>query len=67
VEIGLVDRIGTLEDAATAAALMADLPIPPHVVEKKESRFSLRDLIRESRLFLRALPSPLPRIEYRLF
>ncbi len=67
VDLGLVDRLGTLEDATTAAAILADLPVPPRVVEKKERRFSLRDLIRESRLFLRAAPAPFPRIEYRLY
>ncbi len=65
--LGLVDRFGTLEDATNAAAQLAGLPIPPRTVERRERRFSLRDLLKEARLFARLAPNPLPRIEYRLY
>lgn len=65
--LGLVDRFGSLEDATAAAARLAGLPVPPRVLERRERRFSLRDLLREARLVLRFAPSPLPRIEYRLY
>lgn len=66
LELGLIDRIGTLEDAADAAARLAQLPVPPHLIEKKERGLSIRDLLRETRLLLRSGAAPFPRIEYRL-
>jgi protease-4 len=67
LELGLVDRFGTLEDAADAAALLAGLPTPARTVERRDRRFSIRDLIREARLALAVAPHALPRIEYRLY
>jgi protease-4 len=67
VDLGLVDRFGTLEDATNVAAVLAGLPIPPRTIERRERRFSLRDLLREANLFVRLAPQSLPRIEYRLY
>lgn len=68
VALGLVDRLGTLEDAIDVAGRMAGLSLPPRVIEKREPPLlRLRDLFREARLTLRSLPLSAPRIEYRMY
>ncbi|MFN0150695.1 MAG: signal peptide peptidase SppA [bacterium] len=68
LELGLVDRIGTLDDALAVAARMAGLAVPPHVIERREGPIiDLRDLLREAKLAVRVLPRFTPRIEYRMY
>jgi len=68
LELGLIDRIGTLDDALDAAARMAGLAVPPHVIERREGPvIDLRDLLREAKLAVRMLPRSAPRIEYRMY
>ncbi|MBF0465831.1 MAG: signal peptide peptidase SppA [Nitrospirae bacterium] len=52
--LGLVDKLGTLQDAIYEAARMAGIKGEPHVVSKKED-FSLTDLL-SSKLNLNLLP-----------
>lgn len=65
LDIGLVDQIGTLDDAIKLAAKMAGLKGKPRVIEKRRRRSFLLDLLMES--FAQAtntqLHSPL---QYRL-
>lgn len=71
VELGLVDRIGTLDEAIDAAARLAGLAVPPHVLERREGPvIRLRDFLREARLLYRLyhdLPRAAPRFEYRMY
>ncbi len=68
LELGLIDRIGTLDDALDVAARMAGLAVPPHVIERREGPIvNLRDLLREAKLAVRVLPRSATRIEYRMY
>jgi protease IV len=44
-ELRMVDALGGLEDAVTAAAKLAGIPVPPSVIQQRR-RFSLFDLFR---------------------
>jgi protease-4 len=67
LRLGLIDRLGTLDEALDAAARLAGLSTPPHVIERREPLLHpLRDLLRESRLLLRTAPRAPMRLEYRM-
>ncbi|HOJ62681.1 MAG TPA: signal peptide peptidase SppA [bacterium] len=60
-EIGLVDEIGSLEDAIALAGKLAGIPGKPTVVEQKKREFTLLDLLTQGLALVRprATLSPL--------
>jgi len=64
LQIGLIDKIGSLDDAIRQAAKMAGIPGKPTVVEKKPKEFGWLDLISEGLASLTSKANYSP-IQYR--
>jgi signal peptide peptidase SppA len=65
LDIGLVDQIGTLDDAIKLAAKLAGLKGKPSVIEKKQKRSFLLDLLLKG--FTKATATQVyPSLQYRL-
>ncbi|MBI5204923.1 MAG: signal peptide peptidase SppA [Nitrospirae bacterium] len=62
LEIGLVDELGSLEDAINVAAKLAGIKVEPEVVSKKES-FSIIDILRGK--FPKELSDVLPAVKIK--
>lgn len=66
-EAGLVDRLGTLEDAVAMAGLMAGIGDSPRVIRERKRRPSVLDLLAESSEAISNLKNnSRARLEYRL-
>ncbi len=66
-EVGLVDRLGTLDDAVAMAGLMAGIGDSPRVIRERKRRPSVLDLLAESSQAISNLKNnSRARLEYRL-